>query len=119
MRLGIVGQQRDMRSPEHDRDSPLAKTIGQFIGPRGGTGNDRQSDEVGLNAQIDVFDAMSAKADQLVTEVQGDAADAQRAAADTATTGRSVMLGLGLGAVVLAIGLAVFMTRSLTRAGSP
>jgi methyl-accepting chemotaxis protein len=68
-----------------------------------------------VGAQIEVFDAMSAKADELVTEVQRDAAVADRSATADATTSRSLILALGLGAVVLAAVLAVLMTRSLTR----
>ena len=65
--------------------------------------------------QIAVFDQMTADADALVTEVQQDAARVHRAAVDTATTSRGLMIGFGLAAIAVALTLAVVITRSIAK----
>jgi methyl-accepting chemotaxis protein len=68
-----------------------------------------------LGDGVSIFDDMSTQIDALTDLVSVDAAAAQRAADDAATSARSLMLGLGVVALTIAGALAVFITRSLTR----
>jgi methyl-accepting chemotaxis protein len=74
-----------------------------------------QAGDLLVGEQITVFDEMAEKANALVDLAQADATKAQQSAADAATTARAVMLGIGVAGLVLAIALAVVITRSITR----
>ncbi len=55
--LGVFGDERDVRPTQHHRDAPAAVVVGQLISADGRAGDNRHADQVGLQGQVNVFDA--------------------------------------------------------------
>ena len=58
VRLCVLGDQRDMRPAENDRDAARPEVIGEGVGADGGPRDDRESDEVHVEVERDVRDAL-------------------------------------------------------------
>jgi methyl-accepting chemotaxis protein len=81
----------------------------------GSVGNAQAAIELVLGVEVEIFNRMTAMADELVALVSADVARTQQSAADSANAARSFMFTLGFVALAMAGALAVFITRSLTR----
>ena len=74
-----------------------------------------EADALVLGKAIEVFTGITELLDELVADAEAEFAAANGEAAAAASSGRRLMLGVGAGSVLLATGLALVITRSVTR----
>ncbi|MDP9408179.1 MAG: methyl-accepting chemotaxis protein [Actinomycetota bacterium] len=81
----------------------------------GDPGSVPEADALVLGKAIEVFTGITELLDQIVGDAEADFQQARDDAAAAAASGRRLMLGVGAASVLLATGLALTITRSVTR----
>jgi methyl-accepting chemotaxis protein len=103
---------------------PISKTFDEFMSVdeqiwalfRKGTPEaTRQANDLVLGREIELYTQISKDTEKLVTNIRDDAAATRHSAVSTASLARVLTIGFGVGALLLALSLALVITRSITR----
>jgi methyl-accepting chemotaxis protein len=103
---------------------PIAKAFDEFMAvddqawalyQKGTPEATRQAHDLVLGREIELFTQIAKETENLVTGVRNDSTAASDSAASTSSLARVLMIGFGVGALLLALSLALVITRSITR----